>query len=157
MAGKGVPQGSYGKFYASRLVPIHLVYLVTCVVCSLNRLAYCSAEAYQPYQWGSIEACRATKLDWGYGETWLLSIVVMLLCLQAWPIGVYVWHISYYTWFSSAYQFCIFCFPYIHHCCYAFTGAGAGMLYLGNFVVHFAHYVTLVIMESVYLTYRHPN
>ena len=157
MAGSPVQVGKYGKFYMSRLVPIHLVYLVACVICTLNRLVYCQPSDFKPYEWGGIEACRATKLNLSYEGTWLSSLVVMLLCVQAWPIGVYVWHISYYTWFSSAYQFCIFCFPYIHWLLSDLVNHGMGWIIFGNTMMQIIHYCTLVLMEWVYLTYRHTD
>lgn len=93
--------GRYLRFYESRLVPIQLIYLISCVFCMINKFASCPPQNYGPYEWGSIDACRATYLDLSYWGTWALSAFLMIFLLQAWPIGVFVWHINYYGWFMS--------------------------------------------------------
>lgn len=70
-----------------------------------------------------------------------------------------VWHVSYYTWFSSAYQFCILCYPYIHRVLQHSATGGFLKLACANILVHGLHYLTLVLMEAVYLVNRdeHPE
>ena len=154
MQGAMVEKGRYFRFYESRLVPIHLIYLIACALCIINRAFSCRPEDFGPYVFGSTDACRATVLDLGYYQTWALSIGVMLLTLQAWPIGVLVWHISYYTWFSSAYQACIFSFPYLQRLLSDKARRGRKVLYLTHFSLQVVHFLTLVLMEAVYLTQK---
>jgi acyl-CoA synthetase (AMP-forming)/AMP-acid ligase II len=148
-----IKSGQYAKFFESRLVPIHLMYLIASALCCINRLFMCPPSDFQPYTYGSLETCRATALEWSWGGTWLASIVLSVLNLQAWPIGTLVWHISYYTWFSSAYQFCVFCFPFIHRLLQRAMRSACAVR-LGHLGVHILHYLTLVFMESVYLSMR---
>merc|ERR1711871_1709628 len=117
----------------------------------------CPLSSFQPYTYGSLDVCRATVLEWSWGETFGASLFLQVFALQAWPFGVLVWHISYYTWFSSAYQFCVLCFPYIHWCLSDLVNHGMGWIIFGNVLVNFIHYCTLVLMEWVYLTYRHVD
>lgn len=152
-----VRKGNYLKFYESRLVPIHLIYLIACALCIVNRSFFCQPSNYGPYMWGSIDACRATALRLPYWSTWIVSVLVIAFTLQAWPIGLFVWHISYYTWFSSAYQFCIFCYPFIHKILADKVRQGTRVLICTHFTLQFLHFLTLVLMEAVYLSYRDTN
>lgn len=149
-----IQKGGYMKFFESRLVPIHLTYLIATMVCSVNRLFMCPPSRFEPYTYGSLEVCRATALGWSWSGTWSASLFLAVFTLQAWPVGVFVWHISYYTWFSSAYQFCVFCFPFIHRILLRSTQSGLCRLSCYHFAVHVVHYLTLVFMESIYLSVR---
>eukprot|EP00931_Biecheleriopsis_adriatica_P056802 TRINITY_DN33685_c0_g1_i1.p1 TRINITY_DN33685_c0_g1~~TRINITY_DN33685_c0_g1_i1.p1 ORF type:complete len:1438 (+),score=217.99 TRINITY_DN33685_c0_g1_i1:39-4352(+) len=152
-----VAKGRYLKFYESRLVPVHLMYLIAGLLCVVNRLFMCPPDSFKSYTWESDDACSATILNMSWSGTWIVSLLVFVLTLQAWPIGVYVWHISYYTWFSSAYQFCIFCFPWIHKKLLGRASRGPWVLARTFLALHGLHYLTLVLMEAVYLSYRHEN
>ena len=151
---RGAPVENKLRFYESRLVPIHLLYLVACALCVINRFASCQPGDFGPYVFGSTEACRATFFGLGYWETWGISLAAMLLCLQAWPIGVFVWHISYYSWFSSAYQACIFSYPAIQRLLGDKASRGRRVLYTTHFLLQLVHFLTLVLMEAVYLTQK---
>jgi len=148
------PVLKYAKFWESRLVPIHLVYLIASALCIMNRLIFCPPSDFGPYEWGSVDACRATALRLDYSGTWAVSLLVVVLSLQAWPFGVFVWHLSYYTWFSSAYQFCIFCYPWIQNLLADKVRGSRFKLYGTHVALQVAHLLTLVFMESIYLTYK---
>lgn len=149
-----IKSGGYAKFFESRLVPIHLIYLIASAFCCINRLFMCPPSKFEPYTYGGLEVCRATALQWSWGGTWSASLVIMVFTLQAWPMGTVVWHISYYTWFSSAYQFCVLCFPSIHRRLLPAMQSGLRATRLCHLGLHSLHYLTLVFMECVYLSVR---
>ena len=147
---QAVQRGRELRFYESRLVPISLIYLIATALCVFNRLFFCTPDKFGPYDYGSENACRSTVIGLGYGGTWLTSLIVNILQLQAWPIGLGVWHISYYTWFSSAYAFCIVCYPYLER---LFVGREKpGKLVWTHVWLQVIHLATLVLMEAVYLS-----
>jgi len=138
--------GSYKKFYEHRLAPIHPMYIFSCLLCTVNRMCWCQPSDYEAWQYGSLSACKATPLDLSYGGTFALSFVVMMMSLQAWPVGVYVWHINAYSWFSSSYQFCILVYPFIHRILCDKASKGMRVLVITNLCLHGIHYLTLVSM-----------
>lgn len=142
------------RFYESRLVPIQLIYLISCGFCVINKFASCQPGDYGPYVWGSVDACRATLLDLSYWGTWSLSAFLMVFLLQAWPIGVFVWHINYYGWFMSCYQSCILLFPCIHRLLHDKAKRGRKVLYATHASLQVVHFLTLVFMEATYLTLK---